>query len=104
MVQTPLVASNRMGTERMSATNITFYGGSFIAGPTGEVRAQVQRTLWLAGQPVFAMCSSMICVAAHCSCPGSCGSAGQGAWVMMTSAWKCADWEEDRRGHDRPPS
>ena len=42
VVQTPLVASNRMGTEKMSATEISFYGGSFIAGPTGEIKAQVQ--------------------------------------------------------------
>ena len=44
VVQTPLVASNRMGTEKMSATDITFYGGSFIAGPTGEIKAQVQHS------------------------------------------------------------
>ena len=34
----PLVASNRIGKEIMN----TFYGGSFIAGPTGEIRAQVR--------------------------------------------------------------
>ena len=34
----PLVASNRIGKEILN----TFYGGSFIAGPTGEIRAQVR--------------------------------------------------------------
>ncbi len=38
---TPLVASNRVGLEKMSRSEITFYGGSFIAGPTGEVHAQI---------------------------------------------------------------
>jgi N-carbamoylputrescine amidase len=36
----PLVACNRIGTETSlsaSAQSITFYGGSFIAGPTGEL-------------------------------------------------------------------
>ena len=33
----PLVASNRVGKELMN----TFYGGSFIAGPTGDIRVQV---------------------------------------------------------------
>ena len=37
----PLVASNRVGKEIMSRSEITFYGGSFIAGPTGEIRAQI---------------------------------------------------------------
>jgi N-carbamoylputrescine amidase len=39
--QVPLVASNRVGTEKADNTSITFYGGSFIAGPTGEIRQQV---------------------------------------------------------------
>ena len=39
--QVPLVASNRVGTEKADDTSITFYGGSFIAGPTGEIREQV---------------------------------------------------------------
>ena len=38
---TPLVASNRVGLEKMSRSEITFYGGSFIAGPTGEIHAQI---------------------------------------------------------------
>ncbi|KAK9861723.1 hypothetical protein WJX84_005958 [Apatococcus fuscideae] len=38
---TPLVASNRVGLEKMSRSEITFYGGSFIAGPNGEIRAQI---------------------------------------------------------------
>ena len=33
----PLVASNRIGKELMN----TFYGGSFIAGPTGDIKVQV---------------------------------------------------------------
>lgn len=37
----PVIASNRIGTERFEQSEITFYGGSFIAGPTGEVVAQV---------------------------------------------------------------
>ena len=43
----PVVACNRVGTEtvgvgeQQTKSHITFYGGSFIAGPTGEVVAQV---------------------------------------------------------------
>ena len=37
----PVVASNRIGTETFGDSSITFYGGSFIAGPTGEVVAQI---------------------------------------------------------------
>lgn len=37
----PLVASNRIGTETFGSSSITFYGGSFIAGTTGEIVAQV---------------------------------------------------------------
>jgi N-carbamoylputrescine amidase len=33
----PLVASNRIGTEAGERSEITFYGTSFIAGPTGEI-------------------------------------------------------------------
>ena len=33
----PLVASNRIGTERSEDREITFYGTSFIAGQTGEI-------------------------------------------------------------------
>ena len=36
----PLVASNRIGTERGEKLEITFYGHSFIADHTGEVIAQ----------------------------------------------------------------
>jgi N-carbamoylputrescine amidase len=37
----PLVASNRIGTEKGGATEMTFYGSSFIAGPTGEIVAEL---------------------------------------------------------------
>ena len=37
----PVVASNRVGVEAFEQSEITFYGGSFIAGPTGGVVAQV---------------------------------------------------------------
>jgi len=37
----PVVASNRVGTETFGSSSITFYGGSFIAGNTGEILAQV---------------------------------------------------------------
>lgn len=40
-MQVPLVASNRVGTEKAESTSITFYGGSFIAGHTGEIKQQV---------------------------------------------------------------
>lgn len=36
----PLVASNRIGREQGSEAAITFYGHSFIAGPTGEKQAE----------------------------------------------------------------
>ncbi len=39
-MQVPLVASNRIGEEKAESGSITFYGGSFIAGPTGEIKAQ----------------------------------------------------------------
>ncbi len=45
MFQVPLVASNRVGTEKADKSSITFYGGSFIAGPTGEIIKQVRRRL-----------------------------------------------------------
>jgi N-carbamoylputrescine amidase len=38
----PLIASNRIGTEE-DGTAMTFYGSSFIAGPTGEIVAQAGR-------------------------------------------------------------
>jgi hypothetical protein len=40
-LQMPVVASNRIGTETFEHSHITFYGGSFIAGPAGEIVAQV---------------------------------------------------------------
>ncbi|NIR29913.1 MAG: N-carbamoylputrescine amidase [Gammaproteobacteria bacterium] len=36
----PLVASNRVGTERGESCEITFYGASFIADPTGAIVAE----------------------------------------------------------------
>jgi N-carbamoylputrescine amidase len=41
---TPLLASNRIGTEDgRRGTSMTFYGTSFIAGPTGEILAEAGR-------------------------------------------------------------
>jgi N-carbamoylputrescine amidase len=41
----PVVASNRIGVEPgRQGTEITFYGSSFIAGPTGEKLAEADRT------------------------------------------------------------
>jgi len=41
----PLVASNRIGVEAgLNGTTMTFYGSSFIAGPTGEKVAEANRT------------------------------------------------------------
>lgn len=39
----PLVAANRVGTERGQTGEIRFYGSSFIAGPTGEIVAELGR-------------------------------------------------------------
>lgn len=39
----PLVASNRIGTEKGRAGEMTFYGSSFVAGPTGEIAAELGR-------------------------------------------------------------
>jgi len=39
----PVVASNRIGTERHEAATMTFYGSSFIAGPQGEIVADAPR-------------------------------------------------------------
>lgn len=39
----PVVASNRVGVEKGSAGEIRFYGSSFIAGPQGEIVAELQR-------------------------------------------------------------
>ncbi len=41
----PLVASNRIGTEPgANGAELTFYGSSFIAGPTGEMIAEADRS------------------------------------------------------------
>jgi N-carbamoylputrescine amidase len=39
----PLVAANRIGTEKGQACEMTFYGSSFIAGPTGDIAAELGR-------------------------------------------------------------
>jgi N-carbamoylputrescine amidase len=39
----PLIAANRIGVERGQAGELTFYGSSFIAGPTGEIVAELGR-------------------------------------------------------------
>lgn len=41
----PLVASNRVGTETQEGSSMTFYGSSFIAGPTGEIIKQMDRDM-----------------------------------------------------------
>lgn len=40
----PVVASNRVGVEADEDSRITFYGSSFIAGPTGNKIAEANRT------------------------------------------------------------
>ena len=40
----PLVASNRIGTEVQGDTEMRFYGSSFIAGHTGEILAEADRS------------------------------------------------------------
>ncbi|HUO93216.1 MAG TPA: N-carbamoylputrescine amidase [Rhizomicrobium sp.] len=40
----PLVAANRIGKEKGQAWDMTFYGSSFIAGPTGDIAAELGRT------------------------------------------------------------
>ena len=40
----PLVASNRIGTEKGERYSMTFYGSSFIAGPTGEKVVEADRS------------------------------------------------------------
>ncbi|MBF7096212.1 N-carbamoylputrescine amidase [Alkalibacter mobilis] len=39
----PVIASNRIGEEAIDGSKITFYGSSFIAGPTGEIILQADR-------------------------------------------------------------
>lgn len=40
----PLIASNRIGTEKGQNGEMTFYGSSFIASPTGEIVSELGRT------------------------------------------------------------
>jgi len=40
----PVVVSNRVGEEQGDTCAVTFYGSSFIAGPTGELLATADRT------------------------------------------------------------
>lgn len=39
----PVVASNRVGVEKGAAGELRFYGSSFIAGPQGEIVAEIGR-------------------------------------------------------------
>ena len=39
----PVVASNRIGTEKGEKYTMTFYGSSFIASPTGEKLVEADR-------------------------------------------------------------
>jgi N-carbamoylputrescine amidase len=39
----PVVAANRIGVERGQAGELRFYGSSFIAGPTGDIVAELGR-------------------------------------------------------------
>jgi N-carbamoylputrescine amidase len=39
----PVVAANRIGVERGASAETTFYGSSFIAGPGGEILAELGR-------------------------------------------------------------
>ncbi len=39
-----LAASNRIGVEENESATMTFYGSSFVAGPTGEKMAEANRT------------------------------------------------------------
>lgn len=41
----PLIASNRIGREVGETCEVTFYGTSFIAGPTGEILADAGRDM-----------------------------------------------------------
>lgn len=41
---TVLAASNRIGVEESESATMTFHGSSFIAGPTGEMVAEANRT------------------------------------------------------------
>ena len=39
----PVIASNRIGTERGDNWTVTYYGSSFIADHTGEILAEADR-------------------------------------------------------------
>ncbi|MBN9071686.1 MAG: N-carbamoylputrescine amidase [Rhizobiales bacterium] len=39
----PVAAANRIGTETVAGRTQTYYGSSFIAGPSGELRAEARR-------------------------------------------------------------
>lgn len=39
----PVAASNRIGTETQGGTEVTFYGSSFVCGPTGQIAVQAGR-------------------------------------------------------------
>jgi N-carbamoylputrescine amidase len=41
----PLIASNRIGVERGEKYEMTFYGSSFIADPTGAKVAEADRSV-----------------------------------------------------------
>jgi N-carbamoylputrescine amidase len=41
---TPVVAANRIGTENSANSSVTFYGSSFIAGSTGQLLAEADRS------------------------------------------------------------
>ena len=40
----PLVCSNRVGTEKGSLGQVTYFGQAFIAGPRGEVLQRADKT------------------------------------------------------------
>lgn len=40
----PLIASNRVGTEKGKIAEMTFYGSSFICDPTGKILTELDRT------------------------------------------------------------
>jgi N-carbamoylputrescine amidase len=40
----PLIASNRIGTEKGLAGELTFYGSSFVADATGAIAAELGRS------------------------------------------------------------
>jgi N-carbamoylputrescine amidase len=40
----PVIASNRIGTEAIEESKITFYGSSFITGPQGQIIKSADRT------------------------------------------------------------